>query len=374
MSLRIAWESTAVDRTEEAAVKLVHQALARLEGEAKALWLFGSQEYDLASMLPPIQVLLGDIPVWGMTLYRIWDEEGLPSRMLGVAVLGGEEVEGEAEWYPTLSEAEAQGRPVTEPDAVTLLGIDAYTPHLPRWMNWLSNFSGALYGTMMGGTLTLGRTQLCAGGRGGLGGVARMTLRGVRHAAAWGTGWAPSGLLVEVTESRGERVYRLDGQLATERLAEVFGRSPRQWSYPPLRELARLYPLAVESKETWSWHAPLEVETDGSLRMTLPLRRGRTAHVMVGSAAECLEQARQAAERARAALGTAPQAGLLFVDWAWAHLFWARPRAVYRAVQEVLGSEIPLLGGYAAGPLVRPAEETSAPQVLDNHLLLVLWA
>ncbi len=371
MSLQVAWEITVVDRTEEAAVKLAHQALARLEEEPKAVWLFGSQEYDLSSMLGPLQVLLGPVPVWGMTLYRVWGTDGTPLRLLGVALLAGESLQAEAQWYPTLDEAEATESRLGGEEGLLLLGMDAYTPRLPRWMRWLAQYDLPLFGAMMGGTLVMGRAQLCAGDRGGMGGAALMRLGGVTHAAAWTTGWAPSGLLVEVTESRAERVYRLDGRLAAERLGEVFGRTARQWSYPPLRELARLYPLAVEHKGGWDWFAPLEVETDGSLRMTLPLRRGRTAHIMVGSATDCLQAAQTAARQALERLGTTPRAALMLVDWAWAQLFWARPTEIYRAVQEVLGPEVPIMGGYTAGPVVRPPGE-SALQVLDNHLLLLL--
>lgn len=374
MSLEIAWEITVVDRTEEAAVKLTHQALARLTQEPRAVFLFGSQEYDLVSMVGPLHVFLGPVPVWGMNLYRVWGQDGSPLRLLGVGILAGDAVQAEAHWYPTLEEAEAtEARLDAEASdkGLLLLGMDAYTPRLPRWVHWLSGHRLPMYGAMMGGTLIMGRAQLCAGERGGMGGAALMRLDGVSWSAAWDTGWAPSGLLVEVTESRAERVYRLDGKLAAERLGDIFGRSPRQWSYPPLRYMARLYPLAVESRAGWEWFAPLEVETDGSLRMTLPLRRGRTAHVMVGSATECLQAARNAARQALERLQAPPKGALLLVDWAWAQLFWARPDEIYRAVREVLGPEVPIMGGYTAGPVA--FEPTQGHfQVLDDHLLLVL--
>ena len=372
--LKVAVEYTHWDRSPEAAVKLVHRGLGRLGQHPKAVILLASQEYDLPIMLPPLRILLGDVPVWGGTLRQIWNpEEGRPSRSLQVALLWGDDLSAEAVWFPTLDQAEAHEWEDWAEAAVWAL-VDAQTPRMPRWMRWLGQHQGELAGTVIGNTAYLMRAYLCGGIRGGSGGATLMAMRGLRQSVAWDTGWAPTGILTEVTESRAERVYRLDGQLAAQRLGQWFGTSERRWVRPPLRELARMYSLAVEERRGLRWYAPLAVETDGSLRMTLPLRRGQVAHLMVGSANDCLEAARRAARRALERFaGERPALAFLLVDWAWAHLFWARPRAVYHAVREVLGPEVPILGGYGYGPIARPAGETDSPLVWDNHLLLALF-
>ncbi len=371
MGLQVVKESTHWDRSPEAAVKLVHKGLGRLEQQPQAVIMLASQEYDLPAMLPTLRVLLGDVPIWGGTLRQIWGPDGRPARALEVALLAGEGVQAEALWFPALERAEE--RDLTDwADAVLWTLMDAQTPRMLRWMHWLGRHRGPIYGAMVGNTAYMVRARLCAGGRGGQGGAALMALRGVEVSAAWATGWAPSGLLTEVTESRAERVYRLDGELAARRLATWLGRAERDWVRPPLRELARLYPLLVEEGEEAAWYAPLAVETDGSIRLTLPLHRGQRAHLAVGSAAECLEAARRAAREALQRFsGAQPRLALLLVDWAWAHLFWARPRSVYQAVREVLGEDIVIMGGYTYGPLVR-AQPEDDPQVFDNHLLVTL--
>ncbi len=372
--LKVVVEYTHWDRSPEAAVKLVHRGLGRLGQHPKVVLILASQEYDLPAMLPPLRILLGDVPVWGGTLRQIWSpEEGRPARSLEVALVWGDELEAEAVWFPTLDQAEVHDWRAWEGATVWTL-VDAQTPRMPRWMRWLGSHQGELYGSVIGNTAYLMRAYLCGGARGGTGGATVMALRGLDQAVHWGTGWAPTGILTEVTESRAERVYRLDGQLAAERLSQWFGGGERRWVRPPLRELARMYPLAVEERRGLQWYAPLAVETDGSLRMTLPLRRGHMAHLMVGSATDCLEAARRTAQQALQDFpGEKPALAMLLVDWAWAHLFWARPWAVYRVVQEVLGEDVPILGGYGYGPIARPVGEEGSPLLWDNHLLLALW-
>ncbi len=380
MALRVVRESTRWDRTPEAAAKLVHRGLARLEQTPEAVFLLASQEYNLPEMLASLRVLLGDTPVWGGTLRQIFGEDGRPSRSLEVALLGGEGIKARARWFTDLAQAEGEGEVLAqeaEQEGLLLALLDAQLPRMPRWLRWLGHQpQAAVLGALVGNVAYMVPPLLCAGSRGGAGGVALMALQGVRLSVAWGTGWQPSGLLTEVTESRAEWVARLDGEPPAQRLAAWLGRSERDWTRPPLRELARLYPLAVEQEGTFAFYAPLAVETDGSLRLSRPLHRGEKAHLMMGSATECLTAAQQAARQALEAFGPGrPQMALLLVDWAWAHLFWAHPRDVYLAVEEVLGKDVPILGGYTYGPLVRPQEGTekpSLPMILDNHLLIAL--
>lgn len=372
MALKIVRESTRWDRTPEAAAKLVHRGMARLEQTPEAVILLSSQEYNLPAMLPALRVLLGDVPVWGGTLRQIFGMDGRPARSLEVALLAGEGVKAQARWFADLEQADPQ---VFFPDETSLAMalLDAQLPRLPRWLHWLAQHQGPLLGALVGNVAYMVPPLLCGGHRGGSGGAALLTLQGVRVHMAWGTGWGPSGLLTEVTESQAEWVSRLEDAPPAQRLAAWLGRSERDWTRPPLRELARLYPLAVDRGEEFAFYAPLAVETDGRLRLSQPLQRGEKVHLMVGSAAECLEAARRAARQALKAFGPhRPQMALLLVDWAWAHLFWAHPHDVYRVVQQALGKEIPILGGYTYGPLARLAKEGEPPRLLDNHLLVAL--
>ncbi len=361
------------DRSPEAAVKLAHRALGRLEEHPKVVVLLASQEYDLPAMLPALRMLLGDVPIWGSTLRQIWHPEGRPSRSLQVILLSGEEIQADTRWFTTWEQAEEHDLTRWEDSTLWVL-LDALTPPAPQWLDWLRGHPGAIYGAVTGNAAYGHPARLCAGHRGGSGGMALLALRGLQASAAWATGWAPSGLLVEVTQSHGPRVVQFNGQPAAAQLSAWMGAPEEHWRRPPLRELVRLYPLTVETPEGMAWYAPLAVEQDGSLRLTLPLAPGTTAHLMVGSPQECLAAAQQAARQALEGLASQrPRLALLLVDWAWAHLFWARPQAVHQAVRQVLGAEVPIVGGYTYGPLVRPGSPPTPVQVLDNHLLLVLF-
>lgn len=50
----------------------------------------------------------------------------------------------------------------------------------------------------------------------------------------------------------------------SELYSELFGYPPRDWAFPPLSHLARLYPLGVEQGEELAICSPIRVEADGS--------------------------------------------------------------------------------------------------------------
>lgn len=196
-------------------------------------------------------------------------------------------------------------------------------------------------------------------------------------------------------------VQTLDAAPAVETYARYFGYSPREWAFPPLTNMARLYPLGVEMSSATLEPAgdplaangatrtispttagdlllrsPLRVEVDGSLRMSAPVPQGAVVHLMVGDPDACLQAARQASQTALDALtaGRAnirPILAIALVDVAWQYLFETRPTQVAAALKATLG-DIPLVGAYTLGQIARP-QPGAAPVIQNQNLAVVVF-
>jgi hypothetical protein len=192
---------------------------------------------------------------------------------------------------------------------------------------------------------------------------------GIGHAH----GWDPVGSQFRVTRSRGFWLRTLNGRPASETYAELFGQPARDWAFPPLSYLARLYPLGVEQGEDLVVRAPIRVEADGSFRMNAAVRDGADAYLLVGSRASCEKAAAQAVQQALLALGDVkPALVLMLVDIAWQMLLKSKPGAEIAAVQDILGPGVPLAGGYTLGQII-PGKDSAPPKFLNQHIVVVAF-
>jgi hypothetical protein len=120
--------------------------------------------------------------------------------------------------------------------------------------------------------------------------------------------------------------------------------------------------------------APIRVEADGSFRMNAPVRDGADAYLLVGSRASCEKAAHQAAQQALQQLqGAKPAFALVLVDLAWEMLLKSHPGSEIYAVQEILGKDIPIAGGYTLGQVV-PGKDSNRPQLLNQHIVVIAFA
>ena len=134
-----------------------------------------------------------------------------------------------------------------------------------------------------------------------------------------GTGWQDIGIDFQVDRSKGAWIQSLDGLPAAEVMAKVFGYSARDWAFPPLTDLARLYCLGIETapeSPDWVYRSLLHVEVDGNLRVNAPIPEDQAAHLLVGDPDACLTAAREAAREAVQSLGKGDPC------WHWCWLTW----------------------------------------------------
>jgi len=170
-------------------------------------------------------------------------------------------------------------------------------------------------------------------------------------------------------------VRALDDKPAADVLEAVFGQPARQWPYAPLREFIRLYPLGLRREAgDWDIRAPLHVEADGSLRMTLPVPKDTRAYWMTGDVQAAVQQAESAvAEALKALEGAAPAMAIVLIDWAWYYLMTSHEDTLFQHVRRLLGADVPVVGVYTYGQFFAP-DADAPPQLLHNHVTVTLLA
>jgi hypothetical protein len=231
-----------------------------------------------------------------------------------------------------------------------------------------------LAGCLSGGELWRGHTYQVGGRHSGSGGLAAAVLgKEVSFGVGAGHGWQTVGAFARLTRVQGPWVRTLDGRQANETYARLFGFTPRDWAYPPLNDLVRLYPLGLQENGETIVRSPLRMEADGSLRMNAVLPEGKLVDVMIGTQQGCLDAARRAASQALSALGAAvPRLAVILVDAAWGQLLELQPGVEVHAVRQVLGEDVPILGGYTYGQIARFYPGGPVLQ-LNQHIIVLLF-
>ncbi len=383
MSGIVAWGLAQGVNDRETALQATQQALNQLGAVQPVLAIaLLAQELNVAEAVTGISSLLGNTPLWGLGTVRPLSMEADRPRSVGVLLFSGNELKARVEWLPGFAQdGLATGRQLRRlvfdgaaPQGV-LLTADGINGDGFQVCGHIGEGAFPVGGCLAAGEYQLGKTYQLAGTHSGSGALSAALLDGrFRMGVGFGHGWRDVGVEFQVTRSRGSWVQMLDGVPAAEIYSRLFGYPAREWAFPPLTDLVRLYPLGIEISPVSDERlvrSPLHVEVDGSLRMNVPVAEEKTAYLMVGDPKACLDAAVQAARQARRALGEAhPLAALVFIDLAWQMLFESQPTQVLAAVQTELGTT-PVVGAYTLGQIARPHDK-DAPAVLNQHIEVVL--
>lgn len=367
----------------EAGLQATHQALNNLQSSAtpSLAIVVSSHHYDAHLVATGVASLLGDVPTIGFSSPSGLSVNGQHVHSVVVGLLTGSDVLADQLWLSgyaqssretasRLTQAVADGRLTGRG---LILFADGFNGDAEQLCNGLAEHAICIAGGLSSGDLHTGLTYQIAGNQNGTGGLAALLLKGeIRLGVGSAHGWLPAGNMFRVTRSRGFWVRTLDGRPASESYAQLFGYPAREWAFPPLNHLARLYPLGVErSEEKLLVRAPLRVEADGSFRMNATIRDGVDAHLLVGSPSACRQAAQDAAQQALSRLGKArPVMALVLADIAWQMLLEATPGVEVQAIQDVLGQGVPIIGGYTLGQIV-PGDPN--PQFLNQHIVVIVF-
>jgi hypothetical protein len=365
----------------EAGLQATHQALNKLGSSAPAFGLVvASHQYQAREVVGGISSLLGDTPVIGFSSSVCLAADGLHPNSVLVGLLAGD-MQAETRWLPGYAQSGREtgaqlSKQLTDQSATRalLFFADGFNGDADQLCNALSIRSIPLAGGLSSGDLHTGHSYQIAGPQNGTGALSAAFLRGnLRVGVGAAHGWNPVGSQFRVTRSRGFWLRTLDGRPASETYAQLFGYPAREWAFPPLSHLARLYPLGVEQGDQLIIRSPIRVEADGSFRMNAPVRDGVDAYLLVGSRVTCENAAQQAAQQALQQLeGAKPVLAFILVDIAWEMLLKSHPGAEIAAVQDILGKEIPLAGGYTLGQII-PGKDAGTPQLLNQHIVVVAF-
>lgn len=369
----------------EAGLQASHKALNQMGSTSPSLAIIiSSHRLDVQMVLSGATSLLSNIPILGFSSPVVLTDSGAYTNSVVVALLGGDEIQAETHWFSEYSQGSADAatrlkqligyeqRPVKS----VLAFADGLNGNAEEFCeSLLPNL--LILGGLSAGDLQNSIGYQFAGVQSGTGGMASAFLRGdYKIGLGYGHGWNPVGNHFRVTRSRGFWLRTLDGHPASEAYAELFGHASREWSLPPLNYTSRLYPLGFEQPDSVDMlvRSPLRVEADGSFRMNAPLREGSDAYLLVGSPKGCIEAVKKAVEQALLGLeGTKPAFALIIADVAWQMLLQSQPGDEIRAVQQILGKDVPIVGGYTLGQIVPARHADETPQFLNQHFVIAIF-
>lgn len=364
----------------EAGMQATHQALNGL-GNAPPFFglVISSYQYDPQQVLNGVASLTGTMPLAGFSTSAGMTVEGIHPHSVVVALMSAPDARADVQWlagYTQASREVAQQladlftRNLKQPALLFADGFNADTEQLCNSLPPGSNLIGAL----SSGDQHSSNSYQIGGAQFGSGGLALARLEGrIRVGVGYGHGWQPVGTHFRITRSRGFWVRTLDGRPASETYAHLFGYPVRDWAFPPLNLMARLYPLGLEQADkSMVLRTPLRVEADGSFRMNAAVSDGTEAYLLVGSLTACRAAVQEAVVQALAELeGVRPALALVLEDVAWQMLHEAQPGADVAAVREALGAEIPIVGGYTLGQVVPGGD--GVPKFLNQHFVVILF-
>ena len=381
MTLNVSIGSAQALNGREAGLQAAHQALNKLGTAAASFgFIIASHQYQAREVISGVSGLLGDTPLIGFSSPAGLTSEGVRPNSVVVALLSGD-FQAETHWMPTYAQSARDtgaqlAKLLSEKDNRAMIFFaDGFNGDADQLCAALSS-SIPLAGALSAGDLHTGQSYQMAGSQTGSGALAAGFLRGnIRVGIGSAHGWNPVGSQFRVTRSRGFWLRTLDGRPASETYAQLFGYPAREWAFPPLSHLARLYPLGIDQGDTMVVRAPIRVEADGSFRMNAPVRDGADAYLLVGSRASCEKAAQQAAQQALQQLqGAKPAFALVLVDLAWEMLLKSHPGIEITHVQDILGKDVPLAGGYTLGQIAPGKESKNPPQLLNQHIVVIAIA
>lgn len=363
----------------EAGLQAAHQALNQLGASTPGFAVVvASHQYQPREVLSGVTSLLGDTPMIGFSSPAGLTQSGHHPHSVVVALLSGD-FQADTLWLPgyaqsgreTASKIEEYAAARTEHQSI-LFFADGFNGDAEQFCGAISSALN-INGGLSSGDLQTGNIYQMTANQSGAGGLVAAFLRGnLKIGVGADHGWKPVGSQFRVTGSRGFWLRTLDERPASEPYAALFGYPARDWAFPPLNYLARLYPLGFEQGDETVVRSPIRVEADGSFRMNATIQEGIDAYLLVGSRAACENAARQATQQALLQLGDSkPVFALVLVDVAWQMLLKAQPGAEIAAVQEILGENIPIAGGYTLGQVT--SADGAAPKFLNQHIVVIVF-
>jgi hypothetical protein len=179
-------------------------------------------------------------------------------------------------------------------------------------------------------------------------------------------GFIPVGMPEEVTKSVEHVVLEIAGKPAIELYRSYFGQKHMDLLSTTFGETTAVYPLGMKTAEGHLVQIPTTMTKEGGLEFLRHVPVGSEVRLMVGDVDATIEGAREAARAVLRDLGGRKLKGLIvFSSAARRRLLGARADEEVRAIQDIVGREVPIAGMYGyAEVLSGPAHFSQATMTL----------
>jgi len=192
---------------------------------------------------------------------------------------------------------------------------------------------------------------------------------GIKH------GWKPVGLPLKVTKASGTLLQEVDGKPALRVYQDYFGKEAAELVKEPLARMAYTYPLglSVEGSDELLIRDPVLANEKGEITMAAAIPEGTTIRLMIGDKEKAIDAAKEAATHALKQLeGHEPRLILMFNCMARNKLLGVRCSEENKAVQDIIGREVPMLGFYTYGEQGPLLGEKGTPAYFHNETMTIL--
>ena len=171
---------------------------------------------------------------------------------------------------------------------------------------------------------------------------------GVRH------GWQPIGLPMKVTKAEGAKLIEIDDRPALSIYEDYFGKKAEELTKEPIAKMAYTYPLGMSVKGSSELliRDVVIANEKGEINCAAEIPQGVEIRLMLGDSEKAMQAAKEAAEGALAQLkGAKPKVIFVFNCIARWKLLGPKIGEEIKAIQEVLGKDVPLIGFYTYGEI-----------------------
>ena len=382
MAIQVATGQASSLDAREAGMLATQQALELLGKKTVSFCIIvASYHFPFQQLLSGITPLLGDTPLLGFSTTAVFSTKGIASHSVTITLISGSDILARSAWWPGFEDEPfdaaqkvIQAFQLHQSQGVMLIAADGLSGIAHRLCSELPTGNYTLAGCLASGDIRRNYTYQIGGKNSGRGGLAAAFLNGnFSIGVGYSHAWKPVGTYFTVTGVNNFKITSLNNQIPDEMYAHFFGYTPQEWTTSPLNELARLYPIGLEQDDTVELQvrSPLQIEADGNMRMNTSVEEGSVAHMMVGGIQDCINAASEATHQALTQLnGAQPRFGLVFADVAVQLLTQAQPGNDLKSISEILGTHVPVIGGYTFGQIVR--NQTREPEMLNQHITVIV--
>lgn len=365
----------------EAGMLAARQVLDQVGREPPVLaFVFASSYLPLNQVVSGVSAILGDIPLVGASTAGEYANNVMEEKSVTVGLLAGEDIKVQAGWTENYQSDSFQSAvdlftklKIGSDSGPLFVAADGLFGNANQLCNAIPD-NYHLFGCLAGAYFRHIQTYQAGGRESGSSGLSAAFL-GNQITCGVGTahGWKPVGESFQITEVEGSTILSLDGKAPVEAYSDIFGYPGDQWILPPLNELVRLYPfgLQMDADSPLVIRSPLRVEEYGIVRMQAPVMEHTIAHIMIGTRDDCLVAAEKATRDAISELnGASPVFAIVLTDVSWRVLMETQPGLELEIVRNILGSDIPIIGGYVYAQL--SGKPGDSPKLLNQHIEVVL--